>query len=257
MEAGPGCRPPRGGGGLQAGGLQPGFAGPVMSTAIPAAATGNPSSGFGSAPWAAFLAPAEYIDSDHPAIVAQTERLCADTSSSQDAARAIFRFVRDLPYIGGDLSDIEIYRASRVLATGHGHCVCKASLCTALARAAGIPARIAFADVRNHLASPRVLAAMGTDIFAWHGFVELRLGDEWVKASPTFDTETCRRHGVAPLEFDAVHDALLQSFDNRSSMEYQRFHGSFHDVPARFLAAEIPRLYPKASDGRPAPSAPR
>ena len=96
---------------------------------------------------------------------------------------------------------------------------------------------------------------MGTDVFAWHGFVELRLGDTWVKASPTFDTETCHRHGVAPLEFDAVHDALLQSFDNRSSMEYQRFHGSFHDVPARFLAAEIPRLYPRASEGRATPAA--
>ena len=40
-------------------------------------------------------------------------------------------------------------------------------------------------------------------------------------------------------------------------MEYQRFHGSFHDVPARFLATEIPRLYPRASDGRAAPSASR
>ena len=199
------------------------------ATAIPAPATGDPSPGFGSAPWAVFLAPAEYIDSDHPAILAQTERLCANCSGSQDAARAIFRFVRDLPYIGGDLSDIEIYRASQVLATGHGHCVCKASLCTALARAAGIPARIAFADVRNHLASPRVLAAMGTDVFAWHGFVELRLGDAWVKASPTFDTDTCHRHGVAPLEFDAVHDALLQSFDNRS----------LHGVPA------LPRFVPR------------
>jgi hypothetical protein len=31
-------------------------------------------------------------------------------------------------------------------------------------------------------------------------------------------------------------------------MDYRRWHGTFHDVPARFLAAEMPRLYPFARD---------
>jgi len=37
---------------------------------------------------------------------------------------------------------------------------------------------------------------------------------------------------------------MLQSFDGASSMRYVREHGAFHDVPARFLAAEMQRLYP-------------
>jgi transglutaminase-like putative cysteine protease len=192
------------------------------------------------------LAPAEYIDSHHPLVAAQASRLRSAAGTERDVARAIYYFVRDLTYEGGDFEDLEIFRASSVLAAGHGYCVGKASLCAALARAAGIPARISFADVRNHLASPRLLRAMGTDIFAWHGYTELLPDATWIKVSPTFDIGTCQRAGVAALEFDGEHDAMLQSFDGASSMRYVREHGAFHDVPARFLAAEMQRLYPFA-----------
>lgn len=195
-----------------------------------------------------YLAPAEYIDSDHPLITALAGELCAAAASDRDAAVAIYQFVRDLPYEGGDFEDLEIYRASSVLSARHGYCVGKASLCAALYRAAGFPARVAFADVRNHLASPRLLQAMGTDVFAWHGYTEVLLDGRWLKVSPTFDPATCRRAGVAVLDFDGEHDALLQSFDGNSSMRYLTHHGEFHDVPARFLAAEMPRLYPFARD---------
>ncbi len=198
---------------------------------------------------AVYLAPAEFIDSGHPAVSAKARELCASTGGRRDAARAVFCFARDLRYEGGDFEDLATYRASSVLAAGHGYCVGKAALCTALARAAGIPARIGFADVRNHLASPRLLAAMRTDTFAWHGYSQLFLGGRWVSASPTFDPETCRRAGVPPLEFDGEHDALLQSFDaTGTTMAYIKRHGVFHDVPAQFLAAEMPRLYPFAAD---------
>lgn len=195
------------------------------------------------------LAPAEYIDSHHALVAAQAARLRATTGTERDTARAVYYFVRDLTYEGGDFEDLEIYRASSVLAAEHGYCVGKAALCAALARAAGIPARLGFADVRNHLASPRLLAAMATDVFAWHAFTQLFLGRRWISVSPTFDTATCRRAGVAPLEFDGEHDALLQSFDASSAtMSYVKRHGIFHDVPARFLAAEMPRLYPFSRD---------
>ncbi len=204
---------------------------------------------FKTAMMAVYLATAEYIDSGHPTVTAKASELCATIAARRDAARAVFYFVRDLLYEGGDFEDLEIYRASSVLAAGHGYCVGKAALCTALARAAGIPARLGFADVRNHLASPRLLAAMGTDVFAWHGYSQLFLGGRWVSLSPTFDAGTCRRAGVPPLEFDGAHDALLQSFDGTgATMTYLKRHGIFHDVPAQFLAAEMPRLYPFAAD---------
>lgn len=198
---------------------------------------------------AVYLAPADYIDSDHSLITAQARHLCGKAGADSEAARAVYYFVRDLRYEGGDFEDLEIYRASSVLAAGHGYCVGKAALCAALARAAGIPARLGFADVRNHLASPRLLAAMATDVFAWHAYTQLFLGGRWVSVSPTFDAATCRRAGVAALEFDGERDALLQSFDGTGAMmNYIKRHCILHDVPARFLAAEMLRLYPFARD---------
>jgi transglutaminase-like putative cysteine protease len=194
-----------------------------------------------------FLAPGEYIDSDHREIIDLAGRL-AEPGGLAGRARAIFRFVRDLPYEADDFDVLDTYRASHVLAVGHGYCVSKASLCVALGRAAGIPTRIGFADVRNHLSSPRLREAMGTDLFAWHGYVEFHLAGRWVKASPTFDTATCARAGVEVLDFDGVNDALLQAFDGRRAMEYVADHGLFHDVPARFLAVEMLRLYPFTRD---------
>jgi transglutaminase-like putative cysteine protease len=198
---------------------------------------------------ALYLAPADYIDSDHPLVTARARELCGAAGGGSRAAQAVYYFVRDLRYEGGDFEDLEIYRASSVLAAGHGYCVGKAALCAALARAAGIPARLGFADVRNHLASPRLLEAMGTDVFAWHAYAQLFLAGRWVSVSPTFDAASCRRAGVAALAFDGEHDALLQSFGpGGSTMSYIKRHGIFHDVPARFLAGEMPRLYPFARD---------
>jgi len=225
-------------------------AGRVRTAGRPAGgsrADGRPAAGFRTATRAAYLAPGEYIDSDHPLITARARQLCA--GAGPEAARAVYYFVRDLRYEGGNFEDLEIYRASSVLTAGHGYCVGKAALCAALARAAGIPARLGFADVRNHLASARLRAAMATDVFAWHGYAQLFLRGRWVSVSPTFDIATCERAGVAPLDFDGERDALLQSFDGSgAAMSYIKRHGVFHDVPARFLAAEMPRLYPFARD---------
>lgn len=194
-----------------------------------------------------YLSAAEYIDSDH-AEVAKAAAEWSNVGDTTQTAVRLFRFVRDLPYEADDFDVLSTFRASHVLEVGHGYCVSKASLCAALARAARIPARIGFADVRNHLSSPRLRQAMGTDVFAWHGYTEFYLDGRWIKASPTFDRATCEKAGVAPLEFDGTHDALLQAFDGSDAMEYLRFHGTYHDVPARFLSVEMLRLYPFTAD---------
>ncbi len=145
-----------------------------------------------------------------------------------------------------DYTDLETYRASSVLQRGRGYCVGKAALYAALCRAAGIPARVGFADVRNHLATRRLLEAVGTDLFAWHGYVELQLNGRWVKATPTFNAALCDKLGVVVLEFDGSGDALLQAFDGegRTFMQYVTQRGTFPDVPASFLVQEMARLYP-------------
>ena len=196
-----------------------------------------------------YLSPAEFIDSDHAGVRAKAAAIVGSVSDPVEQARALYRAVRDEirydPYI--DYTDPETYRASSVLAKGHGYCVGKASLYVALCRATGIPARLGLADVKNHLATPRLLEAVGTDLFAYHGYVEIKLGHGWIKATPTFNVSLCERLGVPPLEFTAKSDALLQPFDakGREFMSYVAQHGTFFDVPAKFLISEMIRLYPK------------
>lgn len=198
---------------------------------------------------ALFLAPAEFIDSDHPAVRAKAAEWTAGAAGPLDIARRLYGAVRDGirydPYV--DYTDREIYRASSVLAAGSGYCVGKASLYAALCRAAGVPARLGLADVRNHLATPRLIETVGTDLFAYHGYTEVKPDDHWVKATPTFNASLCAKLNVAPLEFSGRDDALLQAFDaqGRSFMSYVVTHGTFFDVPAKFLLAEMARLYPK------------
>ena len=196
-----------------------------------------------------YLSPAEFIDSDHEQVRAKARQAIGSVSDPVEQTRLLYGAVRDGirydPYI--DYTDPETYRASSVLAKGHGYCVGKASLYVALCRASGIPARLGLADVKNHLATPRLLEAVGTDIFAYHGYVEIMPGRAWIKATPTFNVSLCERLGVAPLEFSGETDALLQPFDakGREFMSYIAQHGTFFDVPVKFLIGEMVRLYPK------------
>ena len=198
---------------------------------------------------ALYLSPAEYIDSDHEHVRAKAAEVTDVVSDPVEQARRLYAVVRDGirydPYV--DYTDKETYRASSVLAKGHAYCVGKASLYVALCRATGIPARIGLADVKNHLATPRLIEAVGTDVFAYHGYVEIRPGETWIKATPTFNASLCQKLGVPPLDFSGEADALLQPFDaaGRTFMSYVAQHGTFFDVPAKFLISEMTRLYPK------------
>ncbi|WP_246800282.1 transglutaminase domain-containing protein [Bradyrhizobium sp. ERR14] len=128
---------------------------------------------------------------------------------------------------------------------GQGYCVGKAALYAAACRAHGIPARVGFADVKNHLTTEKLRTSMGTDIFTWHGFTEVHVDGAWRKATPTFNDTLCAKVGVAPLDFDGHTDALLHPFDGegRAYMQYVNDRGTYHDVPAKFLMREMARDY--------------
>lgn len=196
----------------------------------------------------AFLAGGEFIDSAHPAVAAfATEH--ARGASDLERGVALYYAVRDRirynPFL--DLSAATSYRASDCLAAGEGFCVGKASLLAAVARAAGIPARIGFADVKNHLTTPRLREFMGSDEFIYHGFAELRLEGRWVKATPAFNIALCRKFRVKPLEFDGRNDSIFHPFDadERRHMEYLRDRGSFPDVPFEEIRAAFRAFYPQ------------
>ena len=182
-----------------------------------------------------YLRPTWFIDCDTPTVRRRAEEVVAGATSDEQRAVRLFYAVRDGfrydPYsITRDPAD---YRASTVLGRRTAYCIPKAVLLTALARAVGIPARLGFADVRNHLASEKLLAWLGTDLFVFHGFTEFRLAGRWVKAAPAFNIELCERFGVRPLEFDGRGDALFHQYsvDGRRHMDYVAERGSFADLP--------------------------
>lgn len=195
-----------------------------------------------------YLRPTAYVDSDAANVVAFAHRVVADAAEPVARAVALYHAVRDeivyTPYC--DFRSVETYRASACLARGSGFCVAKSAVLAASARVAGIPARLGFADVRNHLASPRLRRLMGTDVFYYHGYAELYLDGAWVKATPVFDRALCERFGVPPLPFDGRRDSLFQAYDpsGRRHMEYVRDHGPSADVPAGAIIEIFERHYP-------------
>lgn len=189
-----------------------------------------------------YLNPTALIDCDHTAVREKAWSVAGPQPHDPvETAVGLYTAVRDGiwydPYL--PFYRPEHYRASRVLEQGRAFCIGKAGLLCALGRACGIPARLAFADVRNHLATRQLIEFMGTDVFVFHGVTEFFLGGKWVKATPAFNAKLCRRHGVAPLEFNGCEDSLFQSFNIQGEqfMEYVRERGSFHDVPVEEIVA--------------------
>jgi len=202
------------------------------------------------------LGPTEFLDCDHPDVVAYAREVCRGAGADQpdDKAVALFLAVRDGwrydPY--SSTHDPDDYRASNVLQRSAAYCIPKAVLLTTLCRAEGIPARLGFADVRNHLQSEKLRERMGTDVFAYHGYSELYLDGRWLKVSSAFNKELCERFGTKVLDFDGHHDALLHAFDDQGNrhMEYVNERGSFTDLPFAEIMAAFDELYgPAVTDG--------
>jgi len=195
-----------------------------------------------------YLAPGRFIDSDAPSVIAYAKEHSAGATGERDTALRLYHAVRDGivydPYV--DLGDPVNYRASGVLAAGRAFCIGKSCLLAACARVAGVPARVGFADVRNHLTSPRFYEKVKTDTFLWHSYAELYLSGRWVKATPAFDRALCDRVGIMTLDFDGETDSLLQPFDRsgRQHMEYLKQRGTFADVPFEAIAADFVTYYP-------------
>jgi transglutaminase-like putative cysteine protease len=190
------------------------------------------------------LEPTAFIELDDELVRRHVARAQAGAAGEHEVAARLFAAVRDGirydPY--GIPTRPEAYRAGAVLRAGSGYCVQKAVALTSLARAAGIPSRLGFADVRNHLQTERLREMMGTDLFVWHGFSTLFVGGRWTKASPAFNRELCERFGVAPLGYDGSDDALLHAFsaDGSRYMEYVHDHGVYRDLPLeRILEAYL------------------
>ena len=200
------------------------------------------------APRSAYLVSTALLDADDPIVRAFAADAIGDATDDVTRAVRLYYAVRDgLRY---DPYALEFtpdgFRASAVLARGRGYCVTKAGVLAAAARSAGIPARLGFADVRNHLATERLRQTMGTDVFYYHGYTELWLEDGWRKATPAFNVELCQRFRVKALEFDGRSDSIFQPYDadGRRHMEYLQDRGTRADMPLDEIRDAMARLYP-------------
>jgi transglutaminase-like putative cysteine protease len=187
-----------------------------------------------------FLEPTPTIESRHPEIEAFARDCCSGSDGAVDRAVTLYYAVRDGirydPY-SVDLS-VEGLRATTTLRIRRGWCVAKAIVLAAACRSVGIPARLGFADVRNHLSTVRMREHMKTDVFYWHGYVSIHLDGRWVRATPAFNVELCRKFRIHPLEFDGRRDSIFHPFDLEGNrhMEYLVQRGEFADVPIDAIA---------------------
>ena len=196
---------------------------------------------------ASFLTATPTIESCHPDVAAFAGKHSAGASNILEKAVRSYYAVRD-----GILYDpytcvltVDHLKASHTLLAGRAWCVPKAILLAACCRALGIPARLGFADVRNHLSTERMRQNMKTDIFSWHGYTAIYLRGKWVKATPAFNIELCRKFNLIPLEFDGLSDSLFHSFDavGNRHMEYLNYRGEYADTPLEAIHATFTELY--------------
>ena len=190
-----------------------------------------------------YLEPTSIIDSDNAFIQRTARDVASNSQDDRKKAVNLFYFVRDQiaynPYVDRQLP--EHFMASATVMRGQGFCIQKAVVLVALSRAAGIPGRLGFAVIRNHLLPEKLARVLLTNEIPDHGYAELHLEGQWVKATPAFDLATCREHRIVPVDFDGVHDAVFHRLnqDGVLHIEYVKDRGKYADLPLDEIEAWV------------------
>jgi transglutaminase-like putative cysteine protease len=191
------------------------------------------------------------LDFDHESVRAYAHQHAGQSGNSTDQAISLYYAVRDgiryNPY-KFDLS-VNGLKASTTIEVGEAWCVPKAALLAACCREMGIPARLGYADVRNHLSTARMREHMKTDIFHWHGYTTTYLDGKWVKSTPAFNIELCEKFRLRALEFDGKNDSIYHPFDldGNRHMDYILFRGEYDDVPLEEMQDSFKEVYSGAT----------
>ncbi|MBA4123422.1 MAG: transglutaminase family protein [Acidobacteria bacterium] len=195
-----------------------------------------------------YLKPTEFLDFDKPEVREFAERNSDKNKTATENAVSLYYAVRDgftyNPYTL-DLRRTGL-RASNLVVRKSGYCIEKAILLAASARFVGVPSRLSFYNVKNHIATERIEKILGTNVLVFHGAAELFLGGRWLKTTPAFDRRLCEKLNVAPLEFDGTSDSIFQQFDETGAvfMDYLHEYGDFADFPYELALSEMRKNYP-------------
>ena len=197
-----------------------------------------------------YLTANEFSNSDHPTVIAFAYKHSAIGVDALTNALRLYKAIRDGFWYNPhhvSLKRVD-YQASNFLTRHSGHCIDKANLLAACAKVIGIPSRLGFAIVTNHIGTEKVEKALGTNILVFHGYTELFLNEKWVKATPAFNAGLCEKLGVKPLEFDGKTDSIFQEFAENGTkfMEYLHDYGTFETLPFDMMISEWRKHYPTA-----------
>lgn len=199
---------------------------------------------------AEYLRPTEFLDFQETSVRDFAESHTQGISSTKDKAIRLYYAVRDEFQYNPYRLDLrrQGLRASQLLERHSGYCIEKSILLAASARAVGIPSRLSFYIVRNHIATEKLERILGKDYLVFHGAAELLLENRWIKTTPAFNASLCQRLGVAPLDFDGASDCIFQEYDSNGNvfMSYLHDYGAFSDMPYELYIAELKKHYPDA-----------
>lgn len=197
-----------------------------------------------------YLEPTFFVDSAQPDIVRFVKNTIGTEIDKTKNAIKLYNAVRDgwryNPY-NIDLKHTALKASSLFNRENKsGYCIEKACLLVACLRAANIPARFCFFDVKNHIGVDKLVEILKTDVLVFHACVEIYLNETWVKATPAFNDALCAYLGVKPLEFDGVNDSIFQQYDDKGDtfMEYLKDYGTFHDIPHDMFVMLLKQSYP-------------
>lgn len=194
-----------------------------------------------------YLRPTAFIDSNNPQVIAYANGKTKDAITDRQKAVALYYAVRDdIMYDPYHLVlDPKAISASQTLERGSGYCIEKSLLLCAVGRALGIPSRLGFSIVRNHLSTKKFVEMLRTDKFVFHGYNEFWLDNRWVKCTPAFNKSLCDKFSVASLEFDGETDSVFHEFAHgQKYMEYLHEYGQFDDFPYELFVQELKIHYP-------------
>lgn len=120
-----------------------------------------------------FLKPTNFINGDHPEIIARAREVTIGCKTDAEKAKALFEFVID----SYNNNECKSFVASDILKCGGNSCRKRSILLTALCRAVGIPARLHLQKVT--IKDWNKESGEVGDIIFIHGITGIYLNGEW------------------------------------------------------------------------------
>ncbi len=198
-----------------------------------------------------YLRPTAFIDSNNQSVIDYAHTKTSSGKTDREKVVDLYLAVRDeILYNPYNLILVpEEISASLTLKRGSGYCIEKSLLLCAVGRVHGIPSRLGFSIVQNHLSTRKFVEMLRTDKFVFHGYNEFWIDGRWVKCTPAFNKTLCEKFGTKPLDFDGEHDSIFAEYNGgQKYMNYLHEYGQFDDFPFDLFVQELRIHYPHLFD---------